>query len=307
MRLTPTTACVAAAFSLATPLLAEVPTLLVDAFPYPQLNTGSGGGLAAIGDELAFLTQQPGTEDIYFLDLCDGSVLRQVTPRNSGTGLALAIVTGLGSDGTWLYAANNDTAGDSVFFRLDPASGSGPQIFTTTRRYDGITSMNGLLYISVGSQIEERTAAGTLLRTLAIAGAGLLRGLGDDGTNLFACDAATGMLYEISVVDGSVLDSAPGPWPPGFPSLDSLEHHRGRLYLGEVNTQVIYVFGPCGDYDCDGDIDLSDFTIFQLCFGGATNPPAPTCPPGVEADCDGDFDVDLADFLIFQQNFTGSE
>jgi len=64
--------------------------------------------------------------------------------------------------------------------------------------------------------------------------------------------------------------------------------------------------GPCGDFDGDGDVDLTDFTQFQLCFGGSNNPPAPTCPPGVDADCDNDGDVDLADFIIFQQNFTGS-
>ena len=61
-----------------------------------------------------------------------------------------------------------------------------------------------------------------------------------------------------------------------------------------------------GDFDGHGDVDLSDFTVFQLCFGGSNNPPAPICPPGVDADLDGDGDVDLADFIIFQQNFTGS-
>jgi len=58
------------------------------------------------------------------------------------------------------------------------------------------------------------------------------------------------------------------------------------------------------DFDCD--VDLADFTTFQLCFGGSNNPPASTCPPAVNADLDGDHDVDLGDFLIFQQNFTGS-
>jgi len=71
-------------------------------------------------------------------------------------------------------------------------------------------------------------------------------------------------------------------------------------------TANFEVSSVCGDFDGDGDVDLSDFTQFQLCFGGSNNPPAPTCPPGVDADCDDDGDVDLADFLIFQNNFTGS-
>lgn len=62
----------------------------------------------------------------------------------------------------------------------------------------------------------------------------------------------------------------------------------------------------CGDFDGDGDVDTIDFTVFVQCFGGSNNPPAPTCPPGVDADCDNDGDVDVADFLDFGQNFTGS-
>src|SRR3972149_5326677 len=74
---------------------------------------------------------------------------------------------------------------------------------------------------------------------------------------------------------------------------------------GAAHTLGLRVLVP-GDFDGDGDVDLSDFLIFQQCFGGSNHPPAPTCPGGASADLGGDGDVDLADFLIFQQNFTGS-
>jgi len=80
------------------------------------------------------------------------------------------------------------------------------------------------------------------------------------------------------------------------------------VFTDSVSYDVVVVAQAllAGDLDSDGDVDLSDFTVFQICFGGSNNPPAPTCPPGVDADLDGDGDVDLADFLIIQQNFTGS-
>ena len=64
--------------------------------------------------------------------------------------------------------------------------------------------------------------------------------------------------------------------------------------------------GDCGDFDNDGDVDLSDFSQFSLCFGGANNPPAGSCPIGIDADFDNDGDVDLSDFSVFSLCFTGS-
>jgi len=97
------------------------------------------------------------------------------------------------------------------------------------------------------------------------------------------------------------LDADAGvPVPPAAFPVDFVD---GPLTGGGATIAVV----PApGDFDGDGDVDLSDFTVFQLCFGGSNNPPATTCPPGIDADLDGDGDVDLADFIIFQQNFTGS-
>lgn len=65
--------------------------------------------------------------------------------------------------------------------------------------------------------------------------------------------------------------------------------------------------GKCGcgvaELDGDGDVDLADFGVFQLCFTGIGS-------GGVEPDCvcadiDNDCDVDLTDFNGFQLLYTG--
>ena len=58
-----------------------------------------------------------------------------------------------------------------------------------------------------------------------------------------------------------------------------------------------------GDLDEDGDVDLSDFTMFQACFNGPNR--APSLADCSAADSDGDGDVDLADFATFQGCFNG--
>ncbi len=61
--------------------------------------------------------------------------------------------------------------------------------------------------------------------------------------------------------------------------------------------------GPA-DFDGDGDVDLSDFSLFQLCFNGPNVPPASVGNCG-EPDISGDGDVDLEDFARFQACFNG--
>ncbi len=52
-----------------------------------------------------------------------------------------------------------------------------------------------------------------------------------------------------------------------------------------------------GDFDNDGDVDLTDFGHLQACMSGTGNPYPPGCD---DADMDDDFDVDADDFGEFQ-------
>ena len=64
-----------------------------------------------------------------------------------------------------------------------------------------------------------------------------------------------------------------------------------------------------GDFDLDGDVDLSDFATFALCYAGAavtTPPPGCTTEEFETTDLDGDLDVDLSDFATFALNYTGA-
>ena len=88
----------------------------------------------------------------------------------------------------------------------------------------------------------------------------------------------------------------------GRASSASLTMHAGII----PPLALAAVSFPCGDFDEDGDVDLDDFGSFAACYNGSARPPAPACPPGVDADCDGDGDVDLDDFGIFAANYTGA-
>ncbi len=57
------------------------------------------------------------------------------------------------------------------------------------------------------------------------------------------------------------------------------------------------------DFDCDGDVDLADFTRFQECFNGPNRPSATSDCGGPDLDLDDD--VDLGDFSLFQTCFNG--
>jgi hypothetical protein len=55
-----------------------------------------------------------------------------------------------------------------------------------------------------------------------------------------------------------------------------------------------------GDLNHDGEVDIADFILFELCLLGPGVTVGGDCP---EADAEGDDDVDLADFATFQRAF----
>jgi hypothetical protein len=58
-----------------------------------------------------------------------------------------------------------------------------------------------------------------------------------------------------------------------------------------------------GDFDNDGDVDLTDYGTFLSCYNGPNQPPAgPSCD---DADFEGDGDVDLSDYGVFLGCYNG--
>jgi hypothetical protein len=73
---------------------------------------------------------------------------------------------------------------------------------------------------------------------------------------------------------------------------------------GAGDARAVEVALPA-DLDRDRDVDLVDYALLGLCFGGADQPPGSSCPAGVDADFDIDGDVDTADYRTLAESLTG--
>ena len=94
-----------------------------------------------------------------------------------------------------------------------------------------------------------------------------------------------------------------------------LETNEGVVPVTPVGLTVLFasqqirsfrlIPGPRGDFDGDGDVDLTDFVWFPACMAGPGVPPQPTAPVTAQKcldrfDFNGDGDVDLTDFAAWQ-------
>jgi hypothetical protein len=71
---------------------------------------------------------------------------------------------------------------------------------------------------------------------------------------------------------------------------------------GVVGSVDVMLVSPVGDGDLDGDVDLADYAVWQVCHGVSG---APLLPPCALQDLDSDGDVDLTDFVWLSNLLTG--
>jgi hypothetical protein len=83
------------------------------------------------------------------------------------------------------------------------------------------------------------------------------------------------------------------------------------IAFNDTNMSVVKVasttieVAATGDFNCDGDVDLSDYGVLLGCYNGPGRPPAgPYC---WDADSDGDNDVDLSDYGAFLACYNGPD
>jgi hypothetical protein len=149
---------------------------VVRTFPFPQLNNGSSSGLAFARlvvvppgfprPALLFLTQQPFTEKVYFLNPVTGAVLKTVDPVANDT------IGSLEWDGTNIRCANVTTGAGSIN-TINPNTGAQVgTIPTPAGRGEGLAFDGTYFYYSTITHIHviKATAPFTVVRSFPAPG-----------------------------------------------------------------------------------------------------------------------------------------
>ena len=123
------------------------------------------------------------------------------------------------------------------------------------------------------------------------------------------------MIASVFVIRASEASAAP-PDREDFASIRAWVESQPRTFENEVlfavkDGQIVRserfttAAARFGDFDGDGDIDLFDYTAFQICLGFSG--PGVTIPPACSVfDSDGDVDIDMQDVAAFAEGFTGA-
>jgi len=229
---------------LAAPLAAD-DYVTVNSFPFPQQNAGANTAITYMQGMVVFLTQQSGYEDVYFLDAIKGTLITQWTPPSP-----FAVISGLGDDGTFLYAVSSTNGQDKIAV-LDTKGTVVtiyPSINQTAQHYGSAT--DGVdLFVSTQSKrvyrLDRKT--GALIQSFTVSSApNSLFGLAHDTTKLLGVVMNTSgpsTIFGLNDTTGAELFRFPGPGTSGN-SRGLGYGDDGNLYVGNQGDNMIYVMAP---------------------------------------------------------------
>ena len=215
-------------------------------FKFPQKNAGSSTGLSFVPDfghrflgrrrTILFLTQQAGTERIFFMDATTGAVLRTVDPQANDT------IGSLSWDGSAIRVANVTTGAGSIN-RINPWSGAQiSSIAAPAGRGEGLVSVGRRrLFYSTITHIHELDATtGVVIRSFPAPG-GECRALAYGRRLLFSANSTTG---RITVFNPWTMDirghlNAPGAGSRQAEGL-AFDARRKILFVANQTENRIY-------------------------------------------------------------------
>ncbi|MEM7275315.1 MAG: S8 family serine peptidase [Actinomycetota bacterium] len=213
---------------------------------FPQVNAGSSTGLAfapqfwffwrGIRPAVLFLTQQAGSERVYFLNPITGAVGHSVDPAANDT------VGSLSWDAGQIWMANVTTGSGSIN-RVNPYSGAlVSSIPAPAGRGEGMVHDGARLYYSTQNRIHVLSPSTGAVVSSFIPPGGPVRALAAGGGKLFLGDSTNGV---IRVLDAGtrieqVILEAPGG---GDRQVEGLAYDPARreLYVANQSENRIYV------------------------------------------------------------------
>jgi subtilisin family serine protease len=215
-------------------------------YPFPQPNAGSSTGLAfvprfpipllGLRPVLLFLTQQAGSERIYFLNPANGAVLGSVDPVANDT------IGSLAWDGTAIRCANV-TTGAGFINRINPITGGLlGSIPAPPGRGEGLEFVAGRLFYSTINRIFELNAAtGAVIRSFP-APEGQCRSLAFGRGLMFSAQSTTGRIIVFNPTTMSVrgVVLAPGAGANQAEGI-AFDGTSRRLYVANQSENRIYV------------------------------------------------------------------
>jgi subtilisin family serine protease len=217
---------------------------VVRRYRFPQVNNGSSSTLAfsprfrvglVLRPVLFFLTQQPQSEKVYFLNPLNGAVLRSVDPAGNDTIGSLEVVDGK-------FRVANVTWGAGSIRTIDPATGAQiGSIPAPAGRGEGMAYDGTLLYYSTGPRIYLlRPATGAVVRSFPAPG-GQCQSLAYGDGYLFCGNATTGTVTILNPVSLAVRGTltVPGAGPDSVHGL-AYDARSNYLYIANQRENMIY-------------------------------------------------------------------